>query len=803
MNVPPVTHISYLMFVLAGMLLGPTIFFIVRARRGKLPTIRRIPGIDAIDEGIGRATELGRPIVFTTGLTGLSPLLYAILGILKHIGRLAARMGTRIIVPQNDYEVMPIVEGVLREAHRDEGKLEQFNPEDIRFLSTTQFAFASGYMGIVHREQAATCFLFGNFAAESLILAEAGQQVGAMQVAGTINSEQVPYFITSCDYTLIGEEVYAAGAYLSQDPNQLGGLRGQDVAKMGALATIVLGLALGLGFTLARGDSTEGVRYNSPFTNVLYAKPSPRRCIARFEAGIPFRASVPPEWDELNPDPADVADDLAEASAGAAVSLWRLASALRAQEEWLAASREAITSDAGRRAVDDLQTYLAEAAATAEKERDEFERLRSSYAGFEERLGAVEAASFKARWTARAGGIAAWAGEYGTDRERASAAAAAAALGALSAGASDDQLDAAVESVRAAFEDACDKYVDIMSERKAKFDEMADADTYPAGRGPLRFDASSSVDGDGDRLVYGWGFGDEAEEGDPERTPAPSASHAYEKNGTYRVTLLVSDKRESETVQAAPPPAKDSAIWRRETAAGTELKLSWPMPADADAETASVTWDFGDGATAEGLTASHTYEEAGWYAMTARATYDVVESSEAAAGARAGAAVEVEDALQDVRDDLADAMKLIEKRVERVQARNGKLVGLLGGARGMLPDGVDGSEELVAWLDGEAERGGKIAAWLDELTSRVAKLRATSEAFGAAPVEDEEAAAEGEGAEARRTKVEKRSKVVWTVEEEHTHTVTKSVTVEDAADDVPAPWSYKPEKDAAAEGGGE
>ncbi|MCX7804618.1 MAG: hypothetical protein N3A38_05440 [Planctomycetota bacterium] len=212
-----------------------------RKRRGVDMYIRRIPGIDAIDEAIGRTVEMGRPIMFTFGLAGVGPLFFACLGVLTHVARRAARYGTRLFVPQRDVEVMAITQSAVRECYRGEGRLEAYHDEDIRYLSGEQFAFASGYMGLAHREKAAACFLFGSFAAESLILAEAGQQIGAIQVAGTTSNEQICFFITACDYTIIGEEVYAAGAYLSRDPVQRGSLRGQDIAKGVLLAVVIVG----------------------------------------------------------------------------------------------------------------------------------------------------------------------------------------------------------------------------------------------------------------------------------------------------------------------------------------------------------------------------------------------------------------------------------------------------------------------------------------------------------------------------------------------------------------------------------
>jgi hypothetical protein len=227
--------------ILLPLQLGPVLFYINKARKyGKL-YVRRIPGIDAIDEAIGRSAELGRPISFSTGLTVVSPVLYACLGVLHHVACKAAHYKSRLLLPQNNPEVMAIAEDVLRDSYRSVGKISLFDPRSIIFLSEEQFAYAAGYIGLIQRERVAAAFLFGNFAAESLILAEAGQQIGAMQVGATISPEQVAFFIVSCDYTLIGEELFAASAYLTREPIQLGSLCGQDAAKLVLFVLIILG----------------------------------------------------------------------------------------------------------------------------------------------------------------------------------------------------------------------------------------------------------------------------------------------------------------------------------------------------------------------------------------------------------------------------------------------------------------------------------------------------------------------------------------------------------------------------------
>lgn len=250
-------HATPGILILLALFIGPILYYIRQANTKKKEIfIRRIPGIDAIDDSIGRSVELGRPLSFTSGLTGVSPLLYACLGVLRYIGRRAAVYKSRLFVPCNDPEALALTEATLQNAYRSERRFSLYNPSMIRFLSDDQFAYAAGYQGLIHRENVGGAFLFGRFAAESLILAEAGQQVGAVQVAATVSSAQIPFFITTCEYTLIGEELYAAGAYLSKDPVQTGSLKGQDIAKLVILVLILVGIAQSTYFSV-RGEENS------------------------------------------------------------------------------------------------------------------------------------------------------------------------------------------------------------------------------------------------------------------------------------------------------------------------------------------------------------------------------------------------------------------------------------------------------------------------------------------------------------------------------------------------------------------
>ena len=215
------------------------------ARSGKDIFVRRIPGLEAVDEAIGRATEMGRSILYVLGLGSISRVsTIASMTILGQVARRTADYETPLRVPCIDPIVLNVVREVVKTSYIDEGHPDAYNEENIFYLTGSQFAYAAGVDGMMVREKPAAIFLQGSFAAESLILAETGNSIGAIQIAGTDSEHQLPFFIAACDYTLIGEELYAATAYLSKDPMFLGSLKGQDWGKVLILAMIVLGVAL-------------------------------------------------------------------------------------------------------------------------------------------------------------------------------------------------------------------------------------------------------------------------------------------------------------------------------------------------------------------------------------------------------------------------------------------------------------------------------------------------------------------------------------------------------------------------------
>ncbi|MBD3236047.1 MAG: hypothetical protein GF330_05040 [Candidatus Eisenbacteria bacterium] len=222
------------------------LYFVRKARKHPEGIyVRPIAGMDAVDEAVGRATEMGRPILYVLGLgTAATISTIASYAILARVAKKVAQYQSRLIIPNYDPIVMAVAQETVRQAYTDAGRPDLYDEKDIFFVTHAQFAYVAAVNGIMLREKTATNFYLGKFYAESLILAETGNIAGSIQIAGTDEASQLPFFVTACDYTLIGEELYAASAYLAREPLLLGALKAQDVLKGLAMAWLLVGALL-------------------------------------------------------------------------------------------------------------------------------------------------------------------------------------------------------------------------------------------------------------------------------------------------------------------------------------------------------------------------------------------------------------------------------------------------------------------------------------------------------------------------------------------------------------------------------
>ncbi len=208
----------------------------------KLPFLRSIPGLKAIEEAVGRSTEMGKPILFVPGIMDMNEVeTVAGVVVLGHVANMTAKYETELDVPVARAIVMQAARQVSKEAYLTQGRPELYNEDMVHYITDDQFAYAAAVNGIMQRDEPAACLYMGKFFAESLLFAETGNSIGAIQIAGTGSQTQIPFFVTACDYTLMGEEFFAASAYLSQEPDLIAGVTAQDLIKVILVCVILFG----------------------------------------------------------------------------------------------------------------------------------------------------------------------------------------------------------------------------------------------------------------------------------------------------------------------------------------------------------------------------------------------------------------------------------------------------------------------------------------------------------------------------------------------------------------------------------
>ena len=232
---------SALMFFVLVFVSSVLMISVFWAESGNDIFIREIAGIKAMEEAVGRATEMGKPVLFVPGILDLNEVeTIAGINILGHVAKITAEYETSLNVPVSKSIVMEAAREMCKESYLQAGRPDLYHNDMVHYLAEDQFAYAAGINGIMIREKPAACLYQGKFFAESLLLAETGNRIGAIQIAGTGSSSQIPFFVTACDYTLIGEEFLTASAILSNRKDLLGSVRGQDIIKLFMIATMVV-----------------------------------------------------------------------------------------------------------------------------------------------------------------------------------------------------------------------------------------------------------------------------------------------------------------------------------------------------------------------------------------------------------------------------------------------------------------------------------------------------------------------------------------------------------------------------------
>jgi hypothetical protein len=216
--------------------------------RGQRPVLRPLAALAVLRRSLARGAETGRAIHISPGagtIGNRSTTAETIAGLLaaERVATEAALNGAPILASSGDPVAHLALRGTLRQAYSRAGQMQDYDAANVQLLAQQDaMAYASGVTTLYGRQPLEASQLFGSFGHEALLLAEDGAQRSVPQVAATTSSSALPLFVLTTEATLIGEELFAAEAYLANTPAPQARLLTQDLLRTVVIVLVICGL---------------------------------------------------------------------------------------------------------------------------------------------------------------------------------------------------------------------------------------------------------------------------------------------------------------------------------------------------------------------------------------------------------------------------------------------------------------------------------------------------------------------------------------------------------------------------------
>ena len=238
-----------LLALAAVLLVGLTLW-----RRRSPGALRLIEAYERLNRSVGLAVEsgtrlhvsLGRGNLFTTragsALAGLA--------MLRRLSERTSVSDRPPVVSSGDAPLAILSQDTLHSGYRAVGAEDQYRFTTGRLTGLTPFSYGAGTMSTIHDESISANILIGDFGAESALLAEASDRENASLIAASGDLSAQSIFYASSQDPLVGEELFAAGAYVGAGAAHEASLNVQDILRWLIILAIIIGSVLKLGSSL-------------------------------------------------------------------------------------------------------------------------------------------------------------------------------------------------------------------------------------------------------------------------------------------------------------------------------------------------------------------------------------------------------------------------------------------------------------------------------------------------------------------------------------------------------------------------
>ncbi len=238
--------------LLVGFLLALPLFAFINLRlhKGQEISLRKMPGMENLSRAIARALEEGQKVHISvgTGKLGEKATVETMAGltVLDIVSARSSESGVETIVTMSDPTVLPLAQDIIQKPGLTPGRANPNWPtmRNARFMGPDAITYAAGTMDVLGHEPLTGNVMVGTFGPEFLLMGESGAKEDLIQVVGTTNPQGLPYMQLASEHTLVGEEIFATGAYISRWPTHLASLVLQDVGRLVIVGVIFVGVVL-------------------------------------------------------------------------------------------------------------------------------------------------------------------------------------------------------------------------------------------------------------------------------------------------------------------------------------------------------------------------------------------------------------------------------------------------------------------------------------------------------------------------------------------------------------------------------
>ncbi len=221
---------------------------LTRLRRKSTPRLRPITALTRLYQAFGLSVEDGTRLLLALGggsiLTRHAAAAFAGLGLLREVAQKASVSDRPPVAISGEAPLALLSQDSLQAGYRSIGAAEYYQPANGRLGGLTPFSAAAATMTIIGDEQVSAVALIGHFGIEAALISDAADRAGSTLLGASSDPAAQSALYATASETLIGEELFAAPAYLSGRASFVAGLTVQDILRWLVVAGLLGGAAL-------------------------------------------------------------------------------------------------------------------------------------------------------------------------------------------------------------------------------------------------------------------------------------------------------------------------------------------------------------------------------------------------------------------------------------------------------------------------------------------------------------------------------------------------------------------------------